>query len=128
MQEGERRRVSIEIKWKTLFRIMLAALLGYALFRIWPIIKLLVVAILIATALYTIVRWTLRRGWPRWVGLLLATLTLLLIVATCFGLIAPLVYQQAGRLSQNLPKFTEEVIKKLPPAVTSTIQRQLGGS
>ena len=113
---------------KHFFRIMLAVLLGYALLRVWPILKLLVVAILIATALYTIVRWTLLRGWPRWLGLLLATLILLLIVATCFGLIGPLVYQQAARLSQNLPKFTQDVMSKLPPSVTNAIQRQLGDS
>ena len=84
---GKPGRVVIDISWKSLFRIMLAALLGYAVFLFWPLFKLVLLAILIAAALYPIVKWACRRGWPRWLGLLLASLTLLVIVVGCFGLI-----------------------------------------
>ena len=125
---GKPRRVVIDISWKSLFRIMLAALLGYAVFLCWPLFKLVLLAILIAAALYPIVKWACRRGWPRWLGLLLASLTLLVIVVGCFGLIGPMVYQQAAALSKNLPRFEEQIASRLPQSVGRAFQSKISES
>jgi predicted PurR-regulated permease PerM len=117
--------VSIDVTWKSLFRIFFAAVLGYAAFLLWPLAKLLLVSILIAAALYPIVKWARRRGWPRWVGLLMASLTLIIVVGGCFGLLGPMVYQQATVLSKNLPTVEKDIIAKLPPSVRQDIQSKI---
>lgn len=108
------RQVRVEISWKSIFRVLLAGLAAYTAILLWPVFKLLVLAILIAVALYPIVRWVRRRGWPEWLGLLLASATLLVVVVGCFAIIAPLVFRQVTVLSENLPKVREEIIAQLP--------------
>lgn len=130
------RKLKIEIGWATIFRILLGVLLGWAALKLWPTFKLLLLAILIAVALYPIVMWCCRRGWPRWVGLLLATATLLVIVFGFLGLLGPLVVSQGSALVHNLPKISEEALSHLPatgpvrealnPAKLSDSQQVLG--
>jgi predicted PurR-regulated permease PerM len=108
-------RVQLEITWKSVLRLLLGVLLAYVAMLLWPICKLLVQAILIAVALYPMVRWAVRKGWPRWAGLLLASATLLVIVVGCLAIIAPMAFRQMGTLGENLPKLREQIIAQLPP-------------
>ncbi len=42
-----------------------------------------VISIFVSTMLYRIVAWLCAKNWPRWAGILVATLTLLLVIAVC---------------------------------------------
>lgn len=112
-RDPARRRFRLEITWGSIFRILAAVLLAYAAFRLWPLFKLLSLSILLAVALYPIVTWSVRRGWPRWVGLLLASMTLLVGIGAIFGLIGPIVYRQTASLAENLPKLQEELLERV---------------
>ncbi len=104
----------VEITWKTIFKVLLGALLGYVAVKLWPLLQLLTVAILIAVAFYRIVSRVCNRGWPRWAGLLLANATLIAAVAGFLGLLGPMLYQQAANLGRDLPKLKEQVVSHLP--------------
>jgi predicted PurR-regulated permease PerM len=107
-------KVSLEITWKSVMRVLLGVLLGYLAVVLWPILKMLILAILIAVALYPLVTWAGRKGWPRWVGVLVASATLVGVVAGCLATIAPVALRQAATLSENLPKVREEILARLP--------------
>jgi predicted PurR-regulated permease PerM len=109
-------RVQLEITWKSVIRVLLGVLLAYVAVLLWPIIRVLVMAILIAVALSPPVTWARRKGWPRWAGVLLASSTLLVVVIGCFAIIGPVVFRQAASLSQNLPKVRQQIVSQLPPA------------
>lgn len=109
-------RVQLEITWKSILRCLLGALLTFGAIRLWPIFKLLILSILIAVALYPIVLWTRRKGWPQWVGLSLATAMLVVLVVGCFAIIAPLVFQQMSALGESLPRLREQIMAHLPPS------------
>ncbi len=107
-------RVQLEITWKSVMRVLVGVLLAYVAVLLWPIARMLVLAILIAVALSPLVRWARRRGWPRWAGVLLASATLVALVIGCCAIIGPVVFRQAASLSQNLPKVTQQVLDQIP--------------
>ncbi len=109
-------RVQVEVTGKSIIRLLLGLLLAYAATVLWPIFKLLILAILIAVALYPMVRWAERKGWPLWAGHLLAVALLLVIVAGCFVVIGPMVFHQMAALGDNLPKLRDQIIAQLPAA------------
>ncbi len=109
-------RVQVEVTWKSILRLIVAGLLIYTAVVLWPIFKALILAILIAVALYPMVRWARRKGWPQWVGLLLATTTLLVVIVGCFAIIAPMVFHQMATLGDSLPRLREQIIAQLPPS------------
>lgn len=107
------RNIRVEITWSSIFRVMTGILLAYLAIVLWPIFKLLLLSIFLAVALYPMVSWTCRKGQPRWVGLTLASGTLLAVVVACFTIIGPMVYRQAAVLGSNLPKLREQVTSHL---------------
>jgi predicted PurR-regulated permease PerM len=108
------RRVQIEIGWRSIFRVLSGLLIAYAARLLWPIIKLLILSILLAVALYPMVTWADRRKWPRWVGHGLAVGTLVLMVGGCLFIGGPMVVHQVGVLGDNLPKLRDQIIAQLP--------------
>ncbi len=106
--------VRLEVTWKSIFRLLLGALLTYIAILLWPIFKLLIMAILLAVALYPIVGWANRRGWPQWVGHILATLALLVAVVGCVAVLGPMLLHQMSFLSENLPRLRDQIIAQLP--------------
>jgi predicted PurR-regulated permease PerM len=108
--------VRIEITWKSVMRVLVGVLLGFAAVRLWPFLKVVVLAILIAVAFYPAAAWVHRKGAPRWVGALAASVILLAVLLGCFAVVGPLVLHQAGKLSENLPKLREQLLAQLPPS------------
>lgn len=104
----------LDIGWKTIIKVLLGVLLAYVAVKLWPLFKLLAVAILLAVALYQVVSWGCRKGWPRWAGLLLASATLVVAVVGLFGLVGPLAFRQASTLGKELPKIKQQVLSHLP--------------
>ncbi len=107
-------RVQLEITWRSILRLILGGLLAYAGVLLLPIFKLLVLSILLAVALYPLVRWAHRKGWPTWAGHFLATATLVVVVVGCFAILAPMAFRQASTLGENLPRLRDRIMAQLP--------------
>ncbi|HTL17769.1 MAG TPA: AI-2E family transporter, partial [Patescibacteria group bacterium] len=114
MDNGRARRLRFEITWTTIFKVLIGVLIAFAAVKLWPVIQLLTISILLSVVLYRIVAWTCRKNWPRWTGIVLATMALLLVIASLFGLIIPMVSREASKLPTNLPKIQEQVLSRLP--------------
>src|SRR3954463_4185825 len=83
------RAVRIEITWGSIFRVLFGIFLAAVLMGLWPMIELLILAILVAVALYPIIRWVESRRLPRSVGLLTASALLLSISVGFFAFLGP---------------------------------------
>ncbi len=120
-------RVQIEISWKSILRLLLALVVTYALILLWPIVELVVVASLIAVALYPIKLRVERRGWPKWAGLTVASAILLLLTVGSLAVIAPVAFRQINMLGDNLPKLREQILAQLPPSglIRDALQRSM---
>jgi predicted PurR-regulated permease PerM len=79
MQESSRRRVLLDVPWRTIVRILAAAALVWCVLRLVHVILLLIVAVLLAVLLDPVVRRLERRGLPR--GAAAAVLTVVILLA-----------------------------------------------
>jgi predicted PurR-regulated permease PerM len=117
MEEGSKSsRFRVEISWKTIIKVLLGVLLACIAVKLWPLFKLLAIAILLAVALHRIVSWTCGKGWPRWAGVLLASAILVVAVVGLFGVIGPMAFRQASAIGKDLPRLKEQVVSHLPQA------------
>lgn len=107
-------KTQVEITWRSVFRVLAGVLLAYVAVLLWPFFKALVLAILLAVALYPLVRWAERKGWPRWAGLSLASAALLLVIVGAFAIIGPIAFRQATALEDNLPEVRQQILSRLP--------------
>ncbi|MDQ6860789.1 MAG: AI-2E family transporter, partial [Verrucomicrobiota bacterium] len=107
-------RVEFTISWATLLKIAVACVLAYCAVMLASLAKLLLLAVLVAIALAPLLAWTRRRGWPKWLGLLLCALLLFGFSLVFFGLLIPMVTTEAGQLIANLPRFRDEFFRRLP--------------
>jgi predicted PurR-regulated permease PerM len=116
--------VKIEIGWKTIFKLLLGVLLAFVAVKLWPFCELLIVSILVAVPMYRLARWLFHKGWPRWAGLLTASLALVLAVAGFAALVGPMVVDQASNLGKNLPKLKQQIISQVPQGpMRSTVEK-----
>jgi predicted PurR-regulated permease PerM len=99
-------------------------LLAFVAVKLWPLFKLLIVSILLAVPMYRLVLWACRRGWPRWAGILLASLALLVGVVGFGALVGPVVFSQASNLGKNLPKLKEELARRVPAGPMRDVVQQ----
>src|SRR4051812_1785647 len=97
----------LEITWSSIFKVLIGVLLAFAAVKLRFVFEMIIVAILLSVVLYRIITWTCERGWPRWLGVLLATLALLLAIGGLFGLIIPMATRESSKLVSELPKLKE---------------------
>jgi predicted PurR-regulated permease PerM len=120
------RRLSLELPWATLLKIVAAAALVAVLVRVWYILTLILIAIIIAVGLQPAVAWLERRGFARWVA---ATAVVLLLSAAIVGFLAitwTSISGQALDVGQHIARVEREALQQLPTPVAKVIQRSGG--
>ncbi len=111
---GLKHVVHYDITWKAIFRVLAAGLLVYLIILLSPIFKILVISVLLAVALYPMVRWAEAKGWPSWTGQVLAAASLLIVLVGCFVIIGPMLFQQISVLGESLPRVRDQIMGHLP--------------
>ena len=109
------RRIEITVSWVTILKVLVAGLLTYLAIVLWPLLALLLLAILIGITLFPILQWMRRRGLPDWCGLLFISLLLIVCVGLFAGLVIPTIGNEGAEMIKKLPSFQQEVIPRLPP-------------
>ncbi len=104
----------VEIAWKTILKVLSGVLLAVLAIKLWPLLRLLILSILLAVPLYRLVVWVEQKDWPRWAGILFASLTLVIAVVGLAALIGPIAFHQAADLGKSLPKLKEELVAHVP--------------
>jgi predicted PurR-regulated permease PerM len=120
------RKLSLELPWATLLKIIAAVALVSVLVRIWYILTLILIAIIIAVGLQPAVAWLERRGLARWVAA--ATVVILLFVAIV-GFLAITwnsISGQAQDVGSHIQRVEREALQQLPTPIAKVIQRSGG--
>src|ERR1051325_3753816 len=120
-------KVKLDIAWRTIIKVLLALLLAFVAIRLWPLLQLVIVSVLLAVPLYRLVLWACKKGWPRWTGLLLASLTLVCALLGLAALAGPVAFSQASHLDKNLPKLKEQLVSHLPAGPVRNTVEQVAG-
>ena len=108
------REVELTISWTAIAKLLLAILVAYLLVRLWPLIELLLLALLIAIAFGPLVNWTYKHRWPHWTAVLLSVIILFGFVALLITILIPTVTGQGGSLIQSLPSLRDQWTLMLP--------------
>lgn len=114
VRTGERQhRVHIELTWGSILKVVLTILLVCLVVVLRPLLILLLLAVLIAVAVHPMVQWICRKTGRRWIGLLAASLALIIISVGIFAMLGPMLLKQAGILVDNLPKLKAELVSRV---------------
>jgi predicted PurR-regulated permease PerM len=108
------RRNLFDVSWRAIAKVLVAAVLVWAWFRLWQFVMVIVVAIIIAVALDPVVRYLERRNVPRWLGaagsvFLIAAISVAMIAASWVSLT-----EQSRFLIENVTGFYRQLRASFP--------------
>jgi predicted PurR-regulated permease PerM len=106
--------VELTLPWSTIFKAMLALVVGFAIWRLYPLLISLLFALLIALTLWPLFNRLLKWHLPRWAATTVCSLLLFSLVGLFAGLLIPAVSTQGSELVQKLPVFKRELMQRLP--------------
>jgi predicted PurR-regulated permease PerM len=120
------RRLSLELPWATLLKIIAAVALVSVLVRIGYILTLILIAIIVAVGLQPAVAWLERHGVARWLA---ASTVVILLFAAIVGFLAVTwqsISGQAQDVGVHIQRVEREAIEQLPTPVAKILQRSGG--
>ncbi len=103
------------VPFVTLIKIALAVLLAAIIVKLWPIILMLVVAVLVAVILDPIALWLESHGVRRPIGVVtIAVVVFGVLGVILFGLV-PVISMQVADLTKQLPQVVNRISTAFPP-------------
>ncbi|WP_257304848.1 AI-2E family transporter [Geothrix campi] len=111
--ESRPRTLRLEIPTSTLLRLVLLGLSLWLLIRLWPVILVVVVALLILGTLSPAVRWLESRGVRRGLGIATVFTGLFLVAVLVVTLTIPSLLAQAAALVEREPVFRANLANHL---------------
>ena len=114
MAESFRRRIAVEIRWPTIFKLLAAAALVWIWLALVQLVLVLIVAVLLAVTLNPVVDWLERRGWPRWAAAAVIFVGLLATLGGFAWLTWASVADQASYATSHISQFEHELLDRLP--------------
>src|SRR5207248_277768 len=117
MPEEPRRRVAVELLWRSLFRIVAVVALVWIWLQLYQLVLLIVVAVLLAVTLDPVVGWIERRGLPRWGSASLVGLVLLAVLGSFLYFTWSSLSSQAAMVGQHFETLERSIVERLPAPV-----------
>jgi predicted PurR-regulated permease PerM len=120
-----REELDVRVPFPTLIKIALAVLLFAIIIKLWPVILMIIVAVLIAVMLDPIVVWLESHRVPRAAGIIaIAVLAFGLLCLFLFVLV-PTISAQVAELSEQLPQIAKRLGARFPwlAPIVQSIQR-----
>jgi predicted PurR-regulated permease PerM len=108
--------MELRIPFATLLKIALAVLLVLCVVKLWPIVIIVVIAVLIAVMLDPVVRWLERHRVRRGLGIAAVAIVIFGLLLFFVAVIVPIMSRQVVELSRDLPQVTERLAREFPPA------------
>ena len=115
MPDTPRRRIAVDVPWRTIFKLLVAAALVWLWLTLVQLVLVVIVAVLLAVTLNPAVGWFERRGLPRWVGAVTIGLVLVATIGGFLWLTWASLSDEARFAFQHLNNVERDVIGKLPP-------------
>ena len=105
-----------QLRWATIFRILLAAALIWAVYELWSLVLVCVFAVLLAITAEPLVDRAEQRGLSRGLAVVLLGAGIVLLVALSMFFVAPPLAEQIQSLLRNLSGFSRLVVARVRPA------------
>jgi predicted PurR-regulated permease PerM len=108
-------QLEVRVPFATLMKIALAVLLVAIVIKLWPVILMIVIAILIAVMLDPIPVWLERYGMRRSTSVIALAFVILGLLITFFFVLVPNVSAQVGELTKEWPQVEQRLLRSFPP-------------
>src|SRR5436309_3804118 len=108
-------QLEVRIPFATLMKIALAILLVAIVIKLWPVILMIVIAILIAVMLDPIPVWLEGYGVRRSVSVIALAFVIIGLLAAFFFLLVPSVSEQIGELAKEWRQVEQRLVRGFPP-------------
>src|SRR5436190_4419606 len=114
MAETIRRRVRLEVPWRTLLKVLAAVALAWALVQVVPIILILLVAVVLAVSLDPVVVWLERHRVPRTLAAVALATLLVVLFATFLWLTWSSLASQWEQMAGAVEHKVRDVWSRMP--------------
>jgi len=115
MPDTPRRRIAVDVPWRTIFKIFAAAALLWLWFTLLDLVLVMIVAVLLAVTLDPVVDWFERRGGlPRWGAALAVGFGVVALLGGFLWLTYSSLSTQATYLMEHFGEFERNALDKLP--------------
>ena len=108
--------MDLRIPFATLLKIALTILLVLIVVNLWPVILMLVIAVLIAVVLDPIALWMERFGVRRGFGVALITTVVFGLLILFFAVAVPSIMRQLIQFAHELPQIRQRIVSSFPQA------------
>lgn len=108
--------VDLRIPFTTLLKVALTLLLCVCVIQLWPVIVMIIVAILLAVMFDPLVVFGERHRVRRGVGVIAIALALLGLIVLFLTVLLPHMTEQLGDITKQLPLLEQTVAKRFPAA------------
>ena len=119
---AESDRLSLQIPWSTLLKIIAAVAFVAILVRIWYILTLIFIAVIVAVGLQPAVAWLERRRWPRWVA---AATVVFLLMGGIIAFVAvswTSITGQAREVANHVESTARHIAEQMPRPIAVILQ------
>jgi len=106
-------RTSLDVSVRTFVKIGIFAIICLAIYRLWPLISVVIISVLLAGALKPAAA-RLQKHMPRWTALLILVSLFIAGIVGLLALIIPALASQLMELGKNLPGLQDSMLKHLP--------------
>jgi predicted PurR-regulated permease PerM len=124
MPDTPRRRVAIEVPWRTLLKLMAAVVLVWLWLKLVQLVLVLIVAALIAVTLNPIVVWLEGRGWKRVTGTLLVGFVLVATIGGFLWLTWASLADQFKYVTEHFGEFERDLVNRVPAWIRDAVGSQ----
>lgn len=114
-EEPAPRRVEVAIPFPTILKVLCAALLVFAVLKLWLPFLIFLVAVLIAVTLGPVVAWLEKRGLSHGLAVGVVALVMLGVIVFFAAVVMPPLIGQVMGLAQNFPAYRTQVESQVPP-------------
>jgi putative heme transporter len=101
--------IKLEVSWRGLILIGLAVLAVVLFLRLWPVILLIVAALICMAALLPYVEWLVARGLHRGLAVAVVVIAVLAVLAGLIAVMVPSVIEEIEDVRDNLPADAREL-------------------
>jgi predicted PurR-regulated permease PerM len=108
--------VELRIPFTTLLKVALTVLLCVCVIKLWPVILMIIVAILLAVMLDPLVIFMERHRMRRSVCVIFIAIVLLGLLVAFLGVLVPRMAAQIGDVSKELPHLEQTLASRFPAA------------
>ncbi|MCF7906462.1 AI-2E family transporter [Patescibacteria group bacterium] len=118
--------VTVDISFSFLFKILVIVGIGFLIFYLRSVLGILFLSIFLTMIISPFAdKMQEKRGFPRWLSILIVYLLILSIVSVAIGMLIPTLAKEIILFSNKIPDMASGIVSSLSPGIQSAITSSL---